>query len=152
MNQSFTANAPFLFFPIFIGIWLVATTVLSVMSGWFALMRRFPDRPEIARITLRGQSGTMGIVNFNGILTLSACAGGLRVGVWRIFAPFSTPFFVPWDQITVTRGQRLFWKVATFNLGKVEGWQLTVGERIADRLAAGSPDVWPETHGFITKT
>src|SRR4051812_2606582 len=108
MDQS---DATFLsFFPVFfIGLWLLVTTILGVLSGWFELQGRFPDPGERPLLKLGMQSGSMGLgVNFNGVLTLSACPTGLRVAVWRIFGPFERPFVVPWSQIEVEAVTRFF--------------------------------------------
>jgi hypothetical protein len=36
-------------FPLF---WFVVTLILSVVSGWFRLMERYPNRDEVALLTL----------------------------------------------------------------------------------------------------
>ncbi|HLY58053.1 MAG TPA: hypothetical protein VKS60_20995, partial [Stellaceae bacterium] len=93
---------PFFFalFPsFFIGIWLLVTTVAGLVSGWFELMRRFPDRDEGAILRIGFVSGTMGpLVRFNGLLTLSASVSGLRVGMLRLLGPFCRDFLVPWEE------------------------------------------------------
>jgi hypothetical protein len=63
------------YFPLFfIGLWLLISTVLAVLSRWFSLMTRYPNRPETPLLKLGRQSGSMGMrVGLNGILTLSAC-------------------------------------------------------------------------------
>src|ERR1700681_2938215 len=93
----------------FVLMWLGITSLLGLMSGWYSLMRQYPDRPEEPLLKLAWQSGSMGrSVNFGGILTLSACPSGLRVGVFRIFGIFCHDFFVQWNEITVTRKTRFF--------------------------------------------
>lgn len=99
----------FAVFPIFfIALWLAVTSILGVMSGWFGLAERFPDRREPTLAKIGGLSGMMGIgVSMRGILTLTACQSGLRVSIWRIFGPFSRPFLVPWREIS-TRPVTIF--------------------------------------------
>src|SRR5215469_15066524 len=83
---------------VFAAIWVGMSAVMAGMAGWAGFVRAFPNRTEAAILTLRGQSGSFGAaVNFNGILNLSACPSGLRVGVFWLFALFSQDFLVPWD-------------------------------------------------------
>ena len=89
-----------IFFPL---LWFAVTMLLSFLSGWFGLMERFPDRAENPLLTLTGQSGSLGKVSMSRILTLSVCPTGLRIGIMRIFGPFSRDFLVPWDEITGAR-------------------------------------------------
>jgi hypothetical protein len=91
------SQAPFppeLFGLFFLGLWLFISTLLSVLSGWFSLMKRFPLETDVQLLYLRGISGQMGPVRLNGILRLTVGEKGLRVGMWRLFGPFSRDFLV----------------------------------------------------------
>ncbi|HEY5347424.1 MAG TPA: hypothetical protein VIJ72_04465, partial [Rhizomicrobium sp.] len=59
---------PILFPLFFAGLWLFVTTILGAISGWYSLARKYPDRPEDAVLTLRFQSGSVGLVSMRGIL------------------------------------------------------------------------------------
>jgi hypothetical protein len=134
-------------FPLFFAaMWLIVTTFLGMWSGWFRLAARFPDREEEAPILrLHGQSGAMGRgVSMRGILRLSACPGGLRVGMTRLFGPFCRDFFVPWDAIGVTRKKRWFSPVAELRFGSPGVGSLTIPARVANRLARAAEARWPE--------
>lgn len=134
---------PALFPFFFIALWLVVTTILSVRSGWFSLMRSYPDRPERAVLTLSRQSGSMGGVGMKGILTLSVCQTGLRLHMMRIFGPFSRDFFVPWEEISVFRKQSwLMGPTAELQFGGAG--KLKLQAYVADRLARSIPTRWPE--------
>ncbi|WP_095081571.1 hypothetical protein [Mesorhizobium sophorae] len=109
MNSLFEQNFA-VFFPLF---WLAITTFLAVLSGWFRLMAKFPNQSEEQLLRIRGQSGSMGLgVSMQGILALSVCPSGLRVGIMRVFGPFCRDFLVPWEAIRVTRKNVLFGPVA----------------------------------------
>lgn len=126
-------------------LWFAVTMVLSFMSGWFGLMERFPDRSEDPLASLTNQSGSLGGVSMSRILKLSVCRTGLRVGILRIFGPYSRDFFVPWDEITVTRGDRFFLKVAKLAFGRPPIGNLTLTAKAADRLARTAGSRWPES-------
>lgn len=142
------APNPFYFvigFPLF---WFAVTMLLSFISGWFGLMERFPDRPESALAVLKNQSGSLGPVSMRGILTLSVCPSGLRIGIMRIFGPFCRDFFAPWSEITVSRADRFFWKQAKLSFGQPSIGNLTIFADVADRMARAAGNQWPEPGPF----
>ena len=124
-------------------MWLAVTTFLAILAGWFDLAQRYPNREEAPLISLHFQSGSMRGVAMSRILRLEACPSGLRVGIWRLFGPFSRDFFVPWDDIQVQRKNRLFWKVADLRFGYAGNLQ--VQDYAADRLWRAIPKQWPES-------
>ena len=140
---------PFVFPIFFATLWLSITTLISLLSGWFGLMRKFPDRPEPAILQLKWQSGSMGVgVSMRSLLTLSACQTGLRVQILRLFGPFCRPFFVPWDQISIVRTKSFFMPVAILSFGKPSAGRLTIARHVADKLAHRTGVAWPETGTF----
>jgi hypothetical protein len=142
-----------LYFPVFFALmWMSVTVLLGFLSGWYFLMRRFPDRPETPLQTFKNQSGSIGCVSARSILTLSVCPGGLRVGMMRIFGPFSKDFFVPWHEMSVIRKDRFLWKAATVAFGNPPVGSLTLMAELADRLARVAGKSWPEPGAFPEET
>jgi hypothetical protein len=137
-------------FPLFfVGMWLIVTTILAWLSGWFRLMREFPDQPAEPLLRLRGQSGKMGWgVGMRGILILGVCPIGLRVGMMRIFGPFCRDFFVPWEGIAVIRKTSLIWPVAELQLGDPVIGTLSIPAHTADKMARAAMGGWPEAGPF----
>jgi len=135
----------------FLVLWVGVSFVLGVVSGWFRLMRAFPNRSETAKLTLKGQSGRLGKglfggVAMSGILNLSVCPSGLRVGKMRLFGLFSRDFLVPWGSLTVVRHKSLLGESAELRLGS-EG-ALRIDGSVANRLARGAGSLWPEPGPF----
>ena len=127
--------SPYLFPVFFIGLWLVVTTVLGFASGWFSLQARYTSGDEVALLTLRGRSGSMGMgVGLNGILTLRACPSGLRISIWKIFAPFQRPILVPWKDIRATPCRSLFAPAVQLSFGLPEIGRLKIDARSWERL------------------
>lgn len=127
----------------FVVLWLFVSIVLGVLSGWYSLMRVFPDRPqEKALATFKRESGMVGPVSMHGILTLSLCPSGLRVGIMKLFGPFAKDFLVPWSAISVSRKRMLGWKYANLCFGGYG--KLRVSDLLADRLWRTIPQSWPE--------
>ena len=132
------------FFPVFfVFMWLSITTLLALFSGWFQLRRQFPITGDTPLLKLRMQSGMMGWVNFSGILSFAACQSGLRIGVWRLFGPFSSPFQVPWDQIEAEPVTRFLMPMVRLGLGRPAIRKLTINARTWERLKAASQNIAP---------
>lgn len=129
---------------IFALLWLLVGVLIGAMSGWFTLMSVYPDRKERAKFTLRFVSGRMAMANFGGILTLSVCASGLRLSVWRIFGVFNRNIFVPWSDLHVSRSRFWGWRRAELRFGQPEIGSLKISAYIADRLAFHAEGLWPE--------
>ena len=128
----------------FVALWLGITTLLSLISGWYWLAWKFPNRREEPMLRLGWQSGGMRGVNMNGILWLSACPSGLRVGINRVFGPFCRSFFVPWESIAVERKTWLFWPIAKLTFGRPPVGSLAIDAYVANRLARAAAERWPE--------
>jgi hypothetical protein len=134
-----------LYFPLFfVLLWLTITTLLGFLSGWFALARTYPDRDEAALRTFAGQSGSMALVGMGGVLRLSVCPGGLRLGMLRIVGPFCRNIFVPWNELGVARKERFLMKAVQITFGQPVVGTLTISAELADRLARAAAGHWPE--------
>ena len=134
-----------------VGLWIGMGALMGLQSGWYGLARRFPDRSDPAVATFKYRSGWFkAAIAFNGILNLSVCRTGLRVGVVRIFGPFSKDFFVPWDEVTVTRGRQ--WLQPSARLQLAEAGSLSVRAPLANMLAVAAGERWPEPGPFPTET
>jgi hypothetical protein len=72
----------------------------------------------------------------------------VRIGIMRIFGPFSRDFFVPWNEITVTRRDRFLWKEARLSFGQPSNGNLKVFAEVADRMAQAAGSKWPEQGSF----
>jgi hypothetical protein len=139
----------------FVGLWLAVAFVLNRLAGWSALAAAYPDTKEDSLAAIRFQSGRMGRgVDMNGILTLAPCRGGLRVGMMRLFNPFSPSFLVPWSHLRVERRDSMFGPKARLLFGNPPVGTLEIARELADRLARHRPQEWPEavipegeTHG-----
>jgi hypothetical protein len=137
-------------FPVYVcGLWLVVTTILANISGWFALQNRFPVRPAQELQKLRFQSAAMGKgaaipkTSFNAVLIVVICAEGLKIDIIRIFGLFSRPFFVPWDEITLTTRRRLFGMVTDLTFGTPAIATMTARGRLAERIREAHPAPLP---------
>lgn len=152
MSESLKHNFPFYFPIFFVLMWLLVTTVLGFVSGWYALMRRYPAHSESALRTFTGQSGSMNSVGMRSVLTLGVCPSGLSVGIMRIFGIFCRDFLVPWSELDVSRSDRFIWKVAKLSLGKPALGNLTIPSEVGDNIARAAGSRWPEADAFPVET
>lgn len=76
MSEPLKQYFPILFPFAFILMWLAVTTVLSYKSGWFDLMKKFPERNEQLTHALQRQSGSLNGVGMRSILKLSVRPSG----------------------------------------------------------------------------
>ncbi len=114
---------------------------MGAMAQWFALQEDYPPTDEAPRLVLRARSGAIGPlsllrVRYNGCVTLAACASGLRVSVWRVFAPLQRPFEVPWTDIDARPATGLFWRSVELKLGRPEITTLVISASIWQRICA----------------
>jgi hypothetical protein len=124
---------------LFLCLWLFVTALFGLFSGWFRLQRQFPRSDETPLLRLRMQSGMMGWIHLNGVLTLDACESGLRVGMWRLFGPFERPFEVPWDRIEAEPvSPFLLGPMVRLRFGRPEAGRLAINLRAWERLKAAS--------------
>jgi hypothetical protein len=135
-------------FPVFfVVMWLVTTVLLGFWSGWYRLMRLYPDRDDPALVKLRMVSGNMGggplgSVNMKGILNLDGCATGLRIGIFRPFGPLCRNVFVPWKEIRTQTEKVLFFDMAVLQLGTPQVSKLSISMDAARQIEAAVPDAW----------
>jgi hypothetical protein len=131
-----------------IGLLFVTGWALGAQSGWYGLMRLYPDCDEKPIRVFKGKTGWMNGLSFNGILTLSVCPSGLRVALPRVFGPFSKPYFIPWSDIRVYRLTEYFMPAARMEFGQPAKGALSVGVNTANRLARAAGKNWPEPGPF----
>jgi len=132
---------PYVFPFFFAGMWLVVTTMLGFMSGWFNLQQWYPDDgSEEPLLKLGGQSGSMGLgVALNGILKLRAYPSGLGISIWRIFGPFQKPLRIRWSEIEAEQSSSFFLPMVKLHLGKPANGTLKISARSWERLVNAVP-------------
>src|ERR1700682_651245 len=104
MDNLIIQDFPFFFPVFFVLMWLAITIILGFLSGWYSLMKKYPNQEDEPILQLKRQSGSMALgVSMSGILNLGVCPSGLRIGMMRIFGIFSREFFVAWEEIMAER-------------------------------------------------
>lgn len=138
---------PLTFLLMFGALWIGVTWLIAKTSGWIALANRFPDRPETALARFNWQSGRMGPfgARMKNILSVDVCLSGLRLSLFWLFATWSKPILVPWDQISVKSVKGILGNLAQLDFGRPEAGTLTILQSLADEIAKAAPKGrWPE--------
>lgn len=149
MDEWLQTYAPLVFFAVVLVAWLLGGILTGVSSGWYRLMKCYPDQIDEPLLELVGRTGLMGgKMSLRCVLNLSLCARGLRIGMSWWFSLFCRPFFVPWADIHVTR--RRMWGVnwAELHFGAPSLGRLRIEASLADRLARNADAAWPEAGPF----
>ena len=102
----------FAFILFFIGVWLAVTFLLSYISGWAFLARHyraaqpFAGRYERIRSSQMGPRGPFG--SARNALYAGVDPQGLHLRMFILFRLNCRDLFIPWPDITVTRGKSFF--------------------------------------------
>ena len=109
---------PFAFPLFFAGLWVGISFLMSRLSGWSSLARRYRAAapPEGERLTWA--SGQIGSVSFRSCLNLTLAPSGLFLVPMLPFRLFMPPLLVPWTDVRFEGFSRiLFLDFACFRLG-----------------------------------
>lgn len=121
-------------------LWVAVMFVLSRLSGWNALARRYEAPQPFSGEVVRRCSGTLGWVGYNNSLVLGANEQGLYVAVPRIFAIGHPALLVPWSEIRAARERVLWADTVAFQLGASPSVRLRVHRRFVDRLGTAAQE------------
>ena len=159
-DPSLPAWLPFAIPLFFAAMWLISTTLVGLLSGWFSLQQWYADDSgEEPLLTLRGQTGLMGTlgVRMNNMLILGAGRRGLSLRVWRFFAPFQKPLLIPWSEIRAEESSRFFTPMVKLTFGEggklkiyAAAWAKLVGA-VQPEVVTGLPQVPPITKAAVAR-
>ncbi|MFT4026038.1 MAG: hypothetical protein QM676_04455 [Novosphingobium sp.] len=119
----------------------------KLFAGWPELQRVFPDYSDAVIKRLHWQSGSIGkgrfgtpwgAVSYSGCLRFDVCLSGLRIAVWKLFAPFQQSILVSWSHIRVHEQKFLWLRYFRLHLGDT-GRILTINQRAFRRIAESIP-------------
>jgi hypothetical protein len=99
-----------LWFPLyFVALWLFVGLILSEVSRWLALARRFHAAERPAGTVLRGQVLGIGIVGENNVTGLIVTPAGLYMYANVLFRFRRPPLLIPWREVQYVSGRRFLW-------------------------------------------
>jgi len=95
--------------PLFLGWWLLITSLLLWVTGWRRLAAAFPGGPRPEGEVLRGQVYGFGRVNENNVTNAIPTRDGLYLYPMVLFRFRRPPVLVPWDRIRYLESGRQLW-------------------------------------------
>jgi hypothetical protein len=123
--------------------------VLSWLSGWSQLTRRFSAKDPFRGETWRWQSARFrGWCSYNNCLTVGASQEGLYLAVMPILIPFRLfhpPLMIPWREIDVETGKAVFgfYDTAQFRIGVEERVTLKIYGKLVNIVREAAGPGWP---------
>lgn len=128
----------------FFSLWLLVSLVISFTGGWLLLARRFRSEAPFVGSKWSGQSGWMrGLASYRSCLVVGANPSGLYLAVFFPFRVAHPPLFIPWSEVTLSRGRVFFVRTVRFQLGRENPISLSIRESLANKLQAAAGDAWP---------
>lgn len=123
----------------FVAVWCVALSLISVMTGWHALSKRFKKQSEPY-----GDSKTAGPFfysvymrfwgHYSSVIRMTAAGDALYISVMFPFRIGHPPLRVPWDEIRMRRTKFLWRRLVLLTLGDQEQIPMRISERMARNL------------------
>jgi hypothetical protein len=148
MNAPVPAWAPpLLVAACFVGLWLFVTWLISHTSGWVTLARIYRAENAATGIPVRLRAVRMGcslLGQYRNVLTLWAGANGIQLHMLFLFAINSPDLFIPWSDITVTRGRQWFFDYVELRFRGAPEIPLRIYGEAAARVQEAAGADWPE--------
>jgi hypothetical protein len=113
--------------------------LISVMTGWFVLGKRFRQQSEPYGETRSAGPFFYTIYmrcwsHYSSVVRLTAAADALYVSILFLFRIGHPPLRIPWDEIQFGRTKFLFWTFFVVTLGNEEKIPMRISERMARNL------------------
>jgi hypothetical protein len=130
---------PIGFIVFFLVLWCTVCFLISFITGWHALVRRFRKQSEPY-----GETRTAGPFlytvymrfwsHYGGVIRVTAAGDALYLSVLSLFRIGHPPLRVPWEEIQFKRTRYLWLKLIQLTLGDEEKIPLRISERMARNL------------------
>ena len=143
--QHLFDSYPFLWVIPSVLLWCGVSFLISQLTGWAVLSRRFrattsPPRQTWSLQTARMRWGT----HYGNCLTVGADPAGLYLAPLFLYRIGHPPLLLPWQEVSVRRrGKVLFTPYVQLQLGREEQIPLTISKRLADRIQSAAGQNWP---------
>jgi hypothetical protein len=137
--QASSITSPLGAFAISILLWCAVCFLIGLLSGWFALTRRFKKQSEpYGDVKTAGPFSYTVYMRFwshySGVIRLAAAQDALYASVLSIFRVGHPPLRIPWDEIQMSRARSFWLKRVQLTLGTREKIPMRISERMARNL------------------
>lgn len=122
-----------------VAFWCVVSFLISFLTGWFTLSRRFKKQsdpygetrsagPFFYRVFLRFWS------QYSSVIRLTAASDALYLSAMFLFRIGHPPLRIPWDEIQFSQTKRFFRTYIVLTLGNQEKISMRISLRMARNL------------------
>jgi hypothetical protein len=131
-----------------VGIWLVVTFLLSYISGWAFLAEHyraalpFTGRYERIRSSQMGPLGPFG--GARNAVNVGIDPEGLHLRMFILFRINCRDLFIPWRDITVSRGRAYFVDYVEFHFRQAPKIGLRIYGKAGEVIRAIAGPAWPD--------
>jgi hypothetical protein len=140
VNTLFAIIAFAIGFPIF---WMGVVYLVSRLSGWSSLAKRYPATRPASGQYFGWSSGRISrFSNYNHSINVTISSTGVHLETVFFFKFGHAPVFLPWDAIVAMRHSKILFATSTVLQLADGGWPGTIqlyGARQADALAKAAP-------------
>jgi hypothetical protein len=132
-------STPYIFPIFFIAMWFGVGYLVSFMSGWFALSKRFRKQSEPYGETRSAGPFFYTVytrfwTHYSSVIGMTAAKDALYLSVLFLFRVGHPPLRIPWDEIQLSR-TKYFWRsYVVLTLGREEQIPFRISERMARNL------------------
>ncbi len=122
------------------------TYIISRMSGWVLLSRRFPAAGDFLGESWTWQSARLrGWCNYNNCLRIGADPQGLYLAAMAPFRLFHPPLFIPWTEIDAQSGKAFlgFFDTVLLRVGRDEQVSVRLYGKMVRRIRQAAASGWP---------
>ena len=131
----------------FAGVWLAITYLLSYISGWaflakhYRAARPFAGRYERIRSSQMGPLGPFG--GARNALNVGVDEEGLHLRMFILFRLNCRDLFIPWRDITVSRGKSFFADFVDFHFRQTPKVGVRIYGKAGEVIRALAGPAWP---------
>lgn len=133
---------PVLFVIGFPVLFCVVSWFIALVGGWRSIAGVYPDRAPTNATSFWMESGGFGLANYRGALFIDIGTDGVRFAVFPLFRLGHAPFFVPWEDLTVSEANGWLSKGARLTAARAPNVRILVRGACASALASQA-----EAHG-----
>lgn len=119
-------------------MWLFVSLLMSYLSGWQGLAKRYRATGDFDGPVWHRQSGQFGMVGLRNVLHLGANHQGLSLSMMILFRFGYAPLFIPWSDIVASPKKKWFLHGMQYRLGGPTGPTLWVRADLAERVRQAS--------------
>ena len=123
----------------FVVFWCIVVALVSWLTGWAILARRFRAQSEPNGDVRTAGPWLLTIymrfwTHYGGIVKMTAASDALYLRIMFLFRPGHPPLRIPWSEIGFSRTRYLLCPFVALTLGNEEKIPLRISERAARKL------------------